>query len=108
MIGGWLRSRAWLGLALTLALGAVAGLAGAEDPDPAPPGPPAVRACGAGQQSCSAGDGATWCCPVQSTGAMVCCGAVADVCHACDLEQLPDEVQIPIKSPSSADLPRIE
>lgn len=110
MIGGMLRRGTSIGasIGLAVALGAMPGPAGAEDLDPAPPEPRAELACGSDQQACSTGDGAAWCCPVQATGAMVCCGAVAGVCHACDLEQLPDEVRTPVQPPSPADLPRVE
>jgi hypothetical protein len=87
-------------LLVAFLLGLAPGQAGAEDEEPAPPAPPAssdpdADACRAEHQKCSAGDGATWCCPLQSTGAHVCCGAVANVCHACDVDDHGVEIPVP-------------
>jgi len=97
-----------LAVALALALGTASGRARAEEPEFAPPEASEVPHCGPDLQACSAGDGARWCCPLQSTGAEVCCGAVAGVCHACDLEQLPDRVPSPVQPLTPAELPRVE
>jgi hypothetical protein len=82
--------------------------AGAEDPEPAAPEPIEANACGADLQACTTAVGDAWCCPVQASGAYLCCGAVAGVCHACDVEALPDEVQSPVEVPIPSELPRAE
>jgi hypothetical protein len=82
--------------------------AGAEDSEPAPLEAGEANSCGADLQACSAGDSAAWCCPIQASGAYVCCGAMAGVCHACDVDELPDDRQVPVQVPTPADLPHAE
>jgi hypothetical protein len=79
-------------LALALLPGSAAGENGAEPP---PTASEPAHPCLADQQQCSAGPDATWCCPRESNGAYVCCGAVAGVCNACDVDDPGDELPPP-------------
>jgi hypothetical protein len=95
-------------LVMALQLGWQPVPAAAEDPALAAPEPSESNACGADLQACTTAAGTAWCCPVQASGAHLCCGAVVGVCHACDIEALPDEVHSPVAVPIPGELPRAE